>query len=274
LRRETGRSRPLGELELMAISGGAAGGGFATVQALGALPAAVAFGIGALAGAGLALAAVRAFDRAARWSNLAVALLLGAFIAVAALAGTYVRARQDAVAAATAWLLGDLSGAALPGALGVFFLAGVLTWLGTRALRAGDGRRATTLAWLACGLGFGAAGLLAFVGSFVPRTVRALVPNASPGAFAATSALAGAASVTAIDAVPRLLVGGYTLPFNVGAGMLAVPIYLLWNRTRLRREAGALHPALEAAELALIAVATLIGTGLVIFLTRIVQAAT
>jgi hypothetical protein len=80
--------------------------------------------------------------------------------------------------------------------------------------------------------------------------------------------------VAAIDTVPRLLVGGYTLPFNVSAGMLAVPIFLLWNRARLRREAGPAPAPLEALELAGIALATAIAAGLVVFLTRIVQAAT
>jgi ABC-type Fe3+-siderophore transport system permease subunit len=274
LRLEARRTRPLGELRLLAASSGAAGGGFAAAQAVAGPSGLLAFAAGAALGAAAFLGIVRLLERPARWTNAGVALALGGFIAVAALAGTYARARQDAVAAVSAWLLGDLSVAALPGSLGVLALAGLLAVLGARALADGAVERAGILAWVACGLGFGAAGLLAFVGSFVPRTVRQLAPAASPALFAVTSALAGAASVAAIDTVPRLLVGGYTLPFNVSAGMLAVPIFLLWNRARLRREAGPAPAPLEALELAGIALATAIAAGLVVFLTRIVQAAT
>ena len=78
---------------------------------------------------------------------------------------------------------------------------------------------------------------------------------------------------TAIDAVPRLLVGGYDFPFNVPATLLAIPIYLGWNRARLRREVG---PAgwFDAFELAAIAVATIGATLLAVFLTRTVRALT
>jgi hypothetical protein len=143
-----------------------------------------------------------------------------------------------------------------------------------RALAGGDTGRADALGLVGLGLGIGAAGPLAFVGTFAPRAVRALAHSASPAALATAGAAAGAAGVAAIDAVPRLLVGGYTLPFNVAAGMLAVPIFLVWNRLRLRREAGALHPILEAAELVGIAALTLVATGLVYVLTVVVRSAT
>ena len=115
-------------------------------------------------------------------------------------------------------------------------------------------RATRTLAWIALGIGVGAAGPLAFVGSMVPRAVRWLAPGAAAPAALATTALAGGATVAAIDAVPRLLVGGYDFPFNVPAALLAIPIYLGWNRARLRREVGAGPAWFDALELVAIAV--------------------
>jgi hypothetical protein len=128
----------------------------------------------------------------------------------------------------------------------------------------------STLAWIAAGLGIGAAGPLAFVGGMVPRAVRWLAPAAG----IATCALAGAATVAAIDAVPRLLVGGYDFPFNIPAALLAIPIYLGWNRARLRVVAGPAPRWFEALELVLIIVATLAAAALAAQLTAIVRSAT
>ncbi len=274
LRLASNRVRPLGELELLGISAGAAGGGFFAAEQLSGLPAGPVFAVGAVVGAGLFLTAARALDRPRRWTNPGVAALLGACIGVAALAGSYARAREDAVAPVVAWLLGDFAWAGLPGAAAVAGLACALVLSARRALAGDDANRAGALGLISFGLGIGAAGPLAFVGTFAPRAVRALAPSASSASLATVGAAAGAAGVAAIDTVPRLLVGGYTLPFNVAAGMLAVPVFLLWNRRRLRREAGLLHPALEAAELLWIAVLTLVATGLVYFLTVVVRGAT
>ena len=56
--------------------------------------------------------------------------------------------------------------------------------------------------------------------------------------------------------------------------MLAVPIFLTWNRRRLRREVGVLHPALEAGEVLLIAGLSAGAVALAILLTTVVRAAT
>jgi ABC-type cobalamin transport system permease subunit len=132
----------------------------------------------------------------------------------------------------------------------------------------------TPITFLALGLSVGAVGPLAFVGTFVPRAVRALAPAASPRAWLATSAVAGAATVAAVDAVPRLLLGGYDFPFNVAAGMLALPVFLGWNRARLRREAGRAHVAFEAAELVLIFAMTAAAAGLAALLSNVIRVAT
>jgi ABC-type Fe3+-siderophore transport system permease subunit len=267
LRLAAGALRPLGELELLALSAGAAGGGFLLSGAFG--PPALGFALGALLGGGLALGAVRAIDRPRRSTNLAALALLATFVGVGALTGTYARARSGLVAPAAAWLLGDLGGASWASALLVLLLS--LALLGA-ALRAPA--QAGTLAWLALGLGIGAAGPLAFAGTLVPRAVGWLAPGTSARALLPAAAVAGAATVAAIDAVPRLLVGGYVLPWNVAAGMLAVPIFLGWNRARLRREAGPASRGFEAAELALLAGGTALAVWLAWTLATVIRFAT
>ena len=98
------RVRPLGELELLGVSAGAAAGGFVTAERLSGLPTGPSFALGAALGAGLFFAAARALDWKRRWTNPGAAALLGAAIAAAALAGTYARARAVA-------LLGDRTAA-------------------------------------------------------------------------------------------------------------------------------------------------------------------
>jgi iron complex transport system permease protein len=263
--------RPLRELAQLGAVTGAAGAGFAAAS-LAAGPAALAlFALGAAAGGFVGRRAALALELPRRGSNLGVLAFLGVAIGAAALAGTYARARRDAVAPLVAWLLGDLSRASEAGALVLLAAAVLVAWLGPRALARGRGAEA---AWLALGLGAGAAGPLVFVGSFVPRAVRRLAPAARPPALLAASAAAGGATVAAIDAVPRLLVGGYDFPFVVPAGLVAIPIFVGWNRARLRREEGPRSTAFEAFELAAIALATLAGAALAAQLAAVIRVAT
>jgi ABC-type Fe3+-siderophore transport system permease subunit len=263
--------RPLRELAQLGAVAGAAGGGFAAAQLVPVAPALLPFALGAVLGGLAGWRAARALERPRRTANLGVLAFLGAAIAVAALAGTYARARRDAVAPLVAWLLGDLSRASAAAAVVLVAAAALGAALAPRALARGRGAEA---AWLAFGLGAGAAGPLVFVGSFVPRTVRWLAPAARPAALLAASAVAGGATVAAIDAVPRLLVGGYDFPFAVPAALLAIPIFVGWNRARLRREVGAKHAAFEALELAAIALATLAGALLAAQLAAVIRVAT
>jgi ABC-type Fe3+-siderophore transport system permease subunit len=283
LRLAAGSARPLGELELFALASGAAGGGFLLASGRSGAAALAGFAAGALAGGALFLVAARALARPARWTNLGAAALLAAGIGSASLAGSYARARRDAVAPAIAWLLGDLSGASFASGLALLALVAALLVASLRALGAGtrslpgalDLRsRLGVLGLVAFGVGAGAAGLLPFVGTFAPRAVAALAPLASQRARLAASAVAGGAAVAAIDAVPRLLVGGYDFPFAVPAAMLAVPIFLGWNRLRLRREVGAAGRAFEALELALLALMTLAGAWLAVLLSGVIRVAT
>jgi ABC-type Fe3+-siderophore transport system permease subunit len=272
LRLAGGSERPLRELEWFAASVGAAAGGFAAAARLPALPSLVAFGAGAVAGGLALLAAARWLDRPRRASNLGVALLLALAIGAAALAGTYVRERRDALVPIVRWLLGDLGGASVASGAVLAVVAVALAIAATRARMRGAAPR--VLERVALGVAVGAVGPLAFVGAMVPRAVGWLAAATPPAARLATSAFAGAATVAAIDAVPRLLVGGYDFPFNVPAGLLAIPIYLGWNRARLRREVGPAPWWLEALELLVIAAATLAATALAVQLTTVIHAVT
>jgi hypothetical protein len=69
-------------------------------------------------------------------------------------------------------------------------------------------------------------------------------------------------------------VGGYDFPFNVPAGLLAIPIFLLWNRTRLHELAGRASLAFESFKIALIAAMTLAAAGLAFTLARVIAVAT
>jgi ABC-type Fe3+-siderophore transport system permease subunit len=269
LRLGEGRVRALAELELFALAAGAAGGGFLLASGSHGVAAAARFALGAVLGGGLAFALARALDRPRRASNLGAALLLAVLTGAAALTGTFARARTDGIASAVQWLLGDLRGARTVSA---FALLGCAAILGGIAVR--SGKRRAGLALAAYGLAAGAVGPLAFVGTFVPRAVRALTGRAAPGASLFASASAGAAAVAAVDAVPRLLVGGYDFPWNVSAAFVAIPLLLGWNRARLRREAGAASRAFEVAEWALIGTLTAAAFALVAILARVIAEAT
>lgn len=274
LRLAAGTVRPLGEVEVLAVSAGAAGGGFVLAGTQTGATALLLFALGAVAGALGLVVVVRRLDRPRRWTNLAVVLLIAVLAGVAALAGTYVRTRRDAVATVATWLLGDLGGATAASATALAGAAGLLLIAATRATAPASGRRRETVSLLALGLGVGAVGPLAFVGTLAPRAVRWLARGATERALLPLCAAAGAATVVAVDAVPRLLVGGYDFPWNVPAAMLAVPLFGGWNRMRLRRAAGRASVVFELTELALLAGLTLLGVWLAITLAGVIRAAT
>ena len=202
---------------------------------------------------------MRALHRPRRWTNLAAAALLAAMAGIAALAGTYARARQDSISSAVAWLLGDLSGASFASGGALLAVTLGLLALALPALRAGAGSRLATLSLLAFGLGVGAAGPLAFVGTLAPRCVRWLARGASPPALLPASVAAGAASVAAIDTVPRLLVGGYDFPFAPARRDAGDPRSSCGGRPAPAQAGGAGRRGFEIFEVALIAGMTLAG---------------
>jgi ABC-type Fe3+-siderophore transport system permease subunit len=189
---------------------------------------------------------------------------------IAALVGTYARTRRDLIAPLATWLLGDLGGATAASATAVGAAAAVLVIAATAATP----QRRETLSLLAFGLGLGAVGPLAFVGTLAPRTVRWLARGAGERALLPACAAAGAATVVAVDAVPRLLVGGYDFPWNAPAAMLAVPLFAGWNRRRLRREAGRTSWIFELVEVALLTGLTVTGIVLAHVLATVISLAT
>jgi iron complex transport system permease protein len=273
LRLAAGVGRPLDELRILAVSTGGAGGGYLLAAGRTGTAALALFAAGALGGVLLLVALVRRLERPQRWTNLVVAAAVAGMAGIAALVGTYARARRDLVAAAVSWLLGDLNGASMGSGLALVGLAAALVLAASSAGNASRSRQ-DALALLSFGLGVGAAGPLAFAGTLAPRTVRWLARGASERALLPACAIAGAATVAAVDAVPRLLVGGYDFPWNVPAAMLAVPIFGGWNRARLRREAGPANLAFEILEVALLAGLTLGGIWLASVLTVVVRAVT
>lgn len=279
LGRLQGREPVLGGLGLFALSWGGAAGAFGAAQSVGVGAGAwLAAILGGAVGAGLAFTAVRAIDRPARWTNFAAAALIAAGVGAAALVGSYARARSDGIAAGIAWALGDLSGASMQSGALLFAIVVVMAGLATRGLASaadtGETPRVSALGTIALGLGLGAAGPLAFVAALVPMVVRTLSGPVSAPVFVATSTLAGAAAVVAVDGVPRLLVGGYDFPFNVPAAMVAAPVFLVWNRTRLRTVAGHNGRVFEVLEVAMIATLVLVGTALAAVLARVIASAT
>jgi ABC-type Fe3+-siderophore transport system permease subunit len=274
LRLAAGSERPLRELEILAVASGGAGGGFLLAGARSGIAALLLFPLGALTGAMLLVALVRQLDRPKRWTNLPVAGAIAGMAALAAVVGTYARARRDLMAPAVSWLLGDLNGASMASGLAMLALATGLMLAALRGAGNASDSRAHLLALASFGLGVGAAGPLAFVGTLAPRTVRWLARGATQRALLSASAVAGAATVVAVDAVPRLLVGGYDFPWNVPAAMLAIPLFAGWNRARLRRQVGAASLRFEITEVAFLAGLTLGGIWLASVLTLTVRAVT
>ena len=243
-------ARPLGDLQVMAAGAAAAGGGFLIIRFLapGAeLPVFLALAVGLGAAAWWL---VGRLDRPRRWTNLVVAVALGVALGLAAVAGGFGRERPD-LAPLMSWMLGDLSRADGTLAFVLVAAAAVLVVGASTAATAGARDR-----WglLALGLALGATGPLPFAGVFAARAVARLAPRATERARLLATAGAGAAVVVAVDAVPRLMVGGYAFPFAIAAGVLAIVVLLPWNRARLRRAAGPAPLWLAIAEWALIAV--------------------
>ncbi len=267
LRLAGGDDRPLFEGHVLACSTGAAGGGLVAAQFVSSASL-VAFIFGAAIGAAALNGLILLLDRPRRWTNVVLALSLAAMAGIAALAGTYARERADVIAPIVTWLLGDLATATFASGAVMLLLA---LLLGMRAI---SGKASESVELVAMAMAVGAAGPLAFVGTLAPRTVRWLARGASDRTLVLTGMAAAAATVAAVDAVPRLLLGGYDFPWNLPAAMLAIPIFLGWNRGRLRRLAGGAHIAFEIFEVVLIAGMTIGGIALAMVLVRVIGLAT
>jgi hypothetical protein len=256
---------PLADLQVLATAAAAASGGFLAASGRGETVGLVLFLAGGVGAGAVGWMVVRALDRPKRWTNLGAALVLTIAVVLASYTSAY--ARADAVAPVALWLLGDLSrasGVAVPVVLGA-----------VAALVAGAvARGANGWMLLALGLGLGATGPLPFAGTFSARAVNGLAPRASDRARMLASAAASGAVVVAVDAVPRLLIGGYAFPFAVASGMLAIPVFLFWNRARLRAAAGRASLAFEITEVVVIVALTAFAAAQAYSLTRVVRGLT
>lgn len=272
IRLQRGAADPLHEMRILAVSAGAGGVGWLSAIIVPSPLALVAFVIAGAVGAATLDRFVVVLDRPRRWSNLALAAVLAACAALVAFSGTYVRERQDVIASIVPWLLGDLTHASFAAVAVLSPLVILLLWIGCRVDSSHEGPHwIETTAWA---LSIGAVGPLAFVGTLAPRAVAWISRDSSLARARLTSALCTGATVAAIDAVPRYLVGGYDFPWNLPAAMLAVPIFLGWNRHRLRRVAGAAGWIFEGFELALIVGLTIGGAFAARTLSHVIQLAT
>jgi iron complex transport system permease protein len=255
LSRERGRD-PIGR-ELLLFGAAALGvlGGALAIH----LGAALA-SLGALLGAALGAAALYG---AYRLPRAALPLLGVAYPAAwyAGLYGTaYARGTLDtAERARLAWWAGDLSHASWSSAGAVF--AAVAALIGVTALsRAAartDRRFALEIALL--GVAIGAAGPIAFAGSFGAALAWLVVRDGSPGARLWLAALASASGLALVDAVQRAVLGGYAQALHAVTGFVALPLlYIACVRAKQRAE-GRRRPLLTAFESLAVAATSALG---------------
>jgi ABC-type Fe3+-siderophore transport system permease subunit len=240
------RAQPLVDAYRFALATGAAVGILMGLKFFASVFAGVGLGVGV---AGIAFGAVRSVDGPGRTSNIG---LLGIMLTLAVLASVTAATERLGFGNLALWVLGDLSGARGPGAFAVLslmlILCGLISWrirdcggslfgeeVATRSGQSDIG----TLRLVVLGLAIGAGGLLAFVGWFACLLVnRFTADRMLPHLQLALTGLVGASLVMAADSVPRLLLGGYAPVLSVSIGVVALPCFLWWNRSRLKAAAG------------------------------------
>jgi len=82
---------------------------------------------------------------------------------------------------------------------------------------------------LLLGLGIGIAGPVFFIGWLVPMLVRRFADLDHGALLVVTSGLIGALFVVSADAIPRLLIGGYSPGLAVPIALVSIPV-LLWHQ--------------------------------------------
>ena len=237
LRRSARARAPLRELELFALVAGAAGGGFALAQ-LGRCGACAARSSrwAPSRGGGARLARRPRARPAAARREPRRAVLLGRAIGVARC--RHLRARAHATPSRPRSQPG-CSAISARGAVRLRLPRCSRAPRSSARSRCGVRSAPSGLALAASVSAAGAVGPLAFVGTLRAARRRArLAPSASRRVCSRRARRRAPPAVAAVDAVPRLLVGGYDFPWNVSAALLAIPIFLGWNRARLRREVG------------------------------------
>lgn len=244
---------PLADPGVLGVSAGAGlGAALAVVGGLSAIAGAVE--VAALAGAGLAGAALLAV--VARWREPEALILFG--VALSSFGGALtslvfnLSPSPIATAEILAWMLGSVenrgwSDAALIGA--ALLVAGVIaapTARGLSMLTLGEetaaasglpmGRLkvlAVAASALATGTAVAVAGAIGFVGLAAPHLVRAAVRD-DPGRLLVPSALAGALILVGADVVARLTPTELELKLGVVTALVGAPLFALiaWRAAR------------------------------------------
>jgi iron complex transport system permease protein len=146
------------------------------------------------------------------------------------------------------WLLGDLAGAAAPGApllvLGIVLVAAVAMARDLNALARGPGEASAlgvdvartglalhALAALATAAAVTSAGSIGFVGLVVPHATRLVLGN-DQRLLVPAATIAGGALLVVADTAARSIVAPLELPVGVLTALLGVPAFLFLLRKR------------------------------------------
>lgn len=204
--------------------------------------------LGALFGAALGAGALYGIYRLPR----AAMPLLGVAYPAAWYAGLYgvAYARgtiDDAARARLAWWAGDLSHASWLSAGAIFgAVAALIAVLALSPVARAERRLALELGLL--GVAIGAAGPIAFAGSFGVLLVWLAARDRSPRTRLLLAALASAAGLALVDAIQRAVLGGYAQPLNVVTGFVALPVLFVACVRAKQRAEGRRRPLLTGFE--------------------------
>lgn len=244
--REMGMRR---EMLTLAVSFGAAAGGFSALDwgLLGLVPD---FAIGALLGAALYAAVLHLLSRVRYVTNLLVGLGMGVIAVGAVLTLVGAKGNPDGFRHVLWWMMGDLSRATWWSAAPVLLTILVLATAAVQAARSGASRRLGVLAALLWGIAIGAGGIIAWFGLLIALAAKRVAGAASLRHAISLSAALGALAMIWADAIPRLLIGGYSFPINLAVAMVAIPWYLNWGPRLGRPETGRAATALRIGDFA------------------------
>jgi iron complex transport system permease protein len=241
---------PLADPYVLGLSGGAAVGALgATIAGAAAWAGPAAFG-GALFSTLVVFTLARADVERLAWAPTRL-LLTGVVVAAGwgALVALFLALAPAAQTKGLVhWLLGDLAGAAAPGApllvLGFALVAAVAMARDLNALARGPGEASAlgvdvartglalhALAALATAAAVTSAGSIGFVGLVVPHATRLVLGN-DQRLLVPAATIAGGALLVVADTAARSIVAPLELPVGVLTALLGVPAFLFLLRKR------------------------------------------
>jgi len=242
---------PLADPYVLGVSGGAAVGALAAMLVGAAALAGPAAFAGALLSTFVVFALARSDAERAPWAAARL-LLTGVVVAAgwgAAIALLLALAPAAQVKGMVYWLLGDLSGAGMPGAalavLAITLVASLAIARDLNALARGNDEAGALgvdvqrlalalygLSALATAAAVTTAGSIGFVGLVVPHAMRLTLGN-DQRLLLPASALAGGTLLVVADTAARTIVAPLELPVGVLTALIGVPAFLwLLNRGR------------------------------------------